>query len=127
MTLTLTNPTDDQLNAAFAEKVAGWTLRDEYWMTSPKRFAGRSWLCGNKWMCGESELPPFTTSADAVLPWLEKWNESWEVSYYNNVWNIAIEDRKGGMIYGWVKDKSFPRAAVIALLRAHGVVVEVGT
>lgn len=60
----LTNPTDDELNAAFAEKVAGW---DHF----------------------PAGYPRWTHSADAVLPWLEKaggfhisWNskQGYEVS-----------------------------------------------
>ena len=120
----LLNPTDDQLNAAFAERVAvlkvcdcgGWT----------HLIAGASMIRFKD--CKENccpSVPKYCSSADSVLPWLEKWNESWEVAYYSGTWNFAKERPKGdgSMMYGWVKDKSFPHAAVIALLRANGVEV----
>lgn len=125
----LIDPTDDQLNEAFAVNVAGWTdvryeegehvdldCRSVY----PWKGVRGTLPDGDRRM-----IPRFTESADAVLPWLEKWNEYWEATYYDGTWHFAKERPKGdGMIYGWVKDRSFPRAAVIALLRAHGVEVE---
>lgn len=102
----LTNPTDDELNAAFAENVAGyvlyrhameppmsslevpekWCYRDRHgtlYLGEPYRLhpaafdeIGLRW--GYMWA-----RPAFTRSMDAVLPWLEK-KEVFEVIYNNN-------------------------------------------
>lgn len=145
----LVNPTDDQLNAAFAEKVAGWRCYKE------KR--GGYELCislapgdGEPWQhwdpkeravrearytpvsCFEAieigffgrGLPQFTRSADAVLPWLEK-SGAWSAyRERDGAYEIELHDKhmpSGGNYFAF--DKSFSRAAVIALLRAHGVEV----
>lgn len=85
----------------------------------------------------------FTTSADAVLPWLEKqyietelkswwdspaqhFNESTRqgqrVFEPNGVWTVRVPAKTNA--YG--EDRSFAKAAVIALLRAHGVEITYG-
>lgn len=96
----------DALNAAFAEKVAGYTMH-----LSP----------GCEWR--RKEIPQFTRSADAVLPWLEK--HSWSAS--NLASGIQVNIHKpgdSGAIYIQnSRAPAFPHAAVIALLRAHGVEV----
>jgi hypothetical protein len=123
----LINPTDDELNAAFAEKVAGWKLNaagpsafgtnlNPYWEDEK----GRSQFDG----------PWFAYSADAVLPWLEKLGSSWHCSHvkeeargdYFEFYLGYIKDGKYPVFV--VHESSFPRAAVIALLRAHGVEIE---
>jgi hypothetical protein len=113
----LVNPTDDQLNAAFAEKVAGW-LRAER--------MGKEVLYdpeGGHVLIGDTRcMPSFTTSADAVLPWLAKTGR-WQCDY-------GRPHALGYRIYfpqnsdGEAASESFARTAVIALLRAHGVEVE---
>ncbi len=124
----LLNPTDDELNAAFAEKVAGWHLGDE----SKNEFSGYWYSSsGNVEKLGKDPMK-FTTSADAVLPWLEKmpqWaNES--VGYgpkatrhYCRVFHRPKQSDISDNLYLGKAD-TFPRAAVIALLLAHGVEVE---
>ena len=120
----LLNPTDDQLNAAFAEKVAGWKRLDcDLWdvgldISSPwcrKRSDG-IWI---------SNRTAWTESADAVLPWLEKHRVAPIAEYRPTVrapaftgWEIMLEHGCNG------RASTFPRAAVIALLRANGVEVE---
>jgi len=103
----LTKPTDAQLNAAFAEKVCGWRRlpMDQIVFEVPATGA-----CGTP--------PDFVNSADAVLPWLMKYH--WEVFNYVGENRIAVylEEQWDG------EAKTFPKAAVIALLRAHGVEVE---
>lgn len=103
------DPTDDELNAAFAEKVAG--MKPCGWTTAN---------------CGPSvthypSRSDFTTSADAVLPWLS--GHQWSATTAGDHSGIRVE------IDIWSKcveasDVSFPRAAVIALLRAHNVEIE---
>lgn len=117
----LTNPTDDTLSSVFAEKVAGWSINpangccyhsEKEWRLSP--------------LCGGWPKPAFTRSADAVLPWLEK--HTWRGCSYRSPsgshFNAQVE-----IVVNYDKqlsasDKSFAHAAVIALLRAHGVEVE---
>lgn len=108
----LTNPTDDQLNVAFAETVAGWTLvTNSLGRLQPKDKDGH-WI--QDW--------DFTQSADAVLPWLEKTDDP-DAAFRDGLWSVVFYVDKEN---NWVKgeDKSLPRAAVIALLRAHGVEIE---
>lgn len=120
----LVNPTDDELNAAFAEKVAGLSAADI-------RYLGGS-------LANPASGIKFTTSADAVLPWLEKWGP-WTVEHKLNepgykldLWKRIPWVPPG---YGHTEPPNcvavhfgcancFPRAAVIAMLWAHGVEVE---
>lgn len=141
----LIKPTDDELNACFAEKVAGWTYwksKHGHWhVTSPSGhvtvgdlYAKFDEETGEKlpevpwWK--DAELPDFTQSAAAVLPWLEKHVakiahrcSQWEVLIHMG-WsgNEQMPFAKSNDFEYW--DRSFPRACVIALLRAHGVGVE---
>lgn len=107
----LLNPTDQELNEAFATQVCGW------WKSESN--AGERMWNSEGWSTSR-DLPNFTQSADAVLPFL---GLDWMVN----------ADRKGfvGVQYMAATDKThyaqadtFPRAAVIALLRANGVEVE---
>jgi hypothetical protein len=111
------NPTDDQLDAAFAERVAGWWHADSHTETNPAWNTGDGWTFHN----GNGN---FTQSADAVLPWLEKAGR-WNVFRDDGFYEIELEDKPMPDDGNWFAfDKSFSRAAVIALLRAHGVEVE---
>lgn len=111
----LTNPTDDELNAAFAEKVAGYTMH-----LAP----------GCEWR--RKEIPHFTTSADAVLPWLEKfgwkgtssrWGATCMATVVVNDCECTGAEYSAQQSYSHTQSP-FPRAAVIALLRAHNVEIE---
>jgi len=128
----LTNPTDDQLNAAFAEKVAGWhnlkhgvygsgaPEREPSWHgTPPQRKAG---IWG---------IPRFTNSANDVLPWLEKWRMLRDVDRSVGInlaincarhWHVKLNDEQDDDYFA--SADTISRAAVIALLRAHGAEVE---
>lgn len=140
----LTNPTDAELNATFAEKVAGWRCfkekRGEYTLcvsiAPGESDPGKHWDKKKEAVemarytpipCVEAMkvgffgrgLPKFTQSADAILPHISKLKEV-GIHYLNGDWFVRC----------WSEDKncancdSFPRAAVIALLRANGVEVE---
>ncbi len=125
------NPTEDDLNAAFAEKVAGWknVFKGEHtgiFYGYPPIPTGVG--------CGDAPLPRFTQSTDAVMPWLAR-----HVTETGCLWSITVrpdglflvnqgyQDESGPMLDGGqgadVEDKSLPRAIVIALLRARGVVL----
>lgn len=113
----LTNPTDAELNAAFAEHVCGW-----------KRLQKTTQIVFEVPATGARGTPPgFTTSADAVLPWLEKaklWNTqgvSAEVCRKTRYITQVMDYERN---YHEDRDESFAKSAVIALLRAHGVEIE---
>lgn len=118
MSMKLTNPTDEQLNAAFAEQVCGWK-----WRTFPDGACPeiKHWrdVYGNIVSIHWPKYS-FTTSADAVLPWLEKrqWVRVELCAFGEPKWGISVMHGPIGMA------DTFPRAATIALLRAHGVEVE---
>lgn len=136
--MTLVNPTDDELNRAFAERVAGWKWRDE---------RGGAWFDKSddpdpmKWVRiigpngGDIALDGglrWVSSADAVIPWLQNMWLSVVISEVIAGWAVRIcyrgdqsFERPLGHCDSWALDPSFPRAAVIALLRAHGVEVEI--
>lgn len=128
----LTNPTDEQLNTAFAEKVAGWSMKK----TNPKDPVlgeeGEVFCApGDGW---NMNIPTFTQSADTVLPWLEKPDWMWcrkshtlkkhgDYGYFE-FWCYGPTKHQIGYHCCADEPGQFPRAAVIALLRAHGVEVE---
>lgn len=115
----------DALNAVFAEKVAGMKRTQN----CP---CGED--CGS-WKSADGTidfLPDFTRSADAVLPWLEK-------QHHWRSWHASRSDSGGvTVLYSFLATNdinelvksaqgyatTLPHAAVIALLRAHGVQVE---
>lgn len=108
---------DSELSRLVAEKVAG--------MYPPKD--DRSfWMAAN----GEIQLrglPPFATSADAVLPLLERcsqWNNEFvgydsdvNERHYCRVWVL----NGNGVDMLLAKAPTFARAACLALLKAAGV------
>lgn len=118
--MTLTNPTDDQLDAAFAGKVCGW-----------KRIAEATNVAFEVPETGARGTPPaFTRSFDAVLPWLEKWRDSGNgiaigatITSAGPGWRVDIIDVNGSTTITMFS-LSLPMAIVGALLRAHGVEVE---
>ena len=107
----LTNPTDEALNMAFAIDVA---------------------KCGPDHK--QYEGADYCNSAGAVLPWLEDCKGAscnFDAVYCNpGEWSVDCTNVESECDYPeWrtrnsARDTSFPRAAVIALLRAHGVEVE---
>lgn len=132
---TLTDPTNKQINAAVAELVAGWRL----W---PKIFHNQAWHRIPTWVappfaetenyrasCGQmlgAGPAPFATSANAVLPLLEKYGAI--ASRLPLAWSITLAEKTpdDGQIYSVkvlarAKAATFSLAASIALLRAHGV------
>ena len=122
----LFNPTDAELDAAFAEKVAGWKRTSRFDFSSVETYYPWFVPAANGSGSGfELAVTRFTRSFDAVLPWLEKtgrWNVFRDVS---GVYEIELEDNPMPDDGCWFAfNKSLPRAAVIALLRAHGVQVE---
>lgn len=113
----LVNPTDEELNAAFAEHVAEAFLPNDglFGFAGPWKFKG-----SREVLQGFDAIPRYTQSTDAVLPWLEK------CPY----WAVDGGPNKPWMVLagaGEAEADTFPRAAVIALLRANGVQVEFTT
>ena len=115
--------TDAELSEAFAVKVAGWVQMDcSLWDVGESRDSSCSKRSDGKWISNSTEH--FATSADAVLPWLEKHPD---VEIYRDDgrgWCIAImginrlSDRTESGIVAESWEPTFPRAACIALLRA---------
>jgi len=118
MTTKLNNPTDKELEEAFAEVVAGWTRvhlgGSDYVWKHPRPSDGELSIY---------PLEPFTTSFDAVLPWLDKTGR-WEADY---IADVGPNGQAYALRVRPQTDKSFAptlaRAAVLALLAAHGVEV----
>lgn len=112
------------LNTAFAEKVAGLSgLRQStrWEVTDPP--SPPVVLIGIDSGYNKVEVPNFCGSADAVLPWLEKsgaWAMDWCPIISNRDAAYKVWLRKRGIE---AIGPTLPRAAVIALLRAHGVTV----
>jgi hypothetical protein len=140
-TLNLKTASDAEINACFAEVVAGWKplwllTKDGYYYrpkaagyTSNRAEAGRfdkayaerdvSATRGEVQM--EQDAPPdYLNSADAVLPWLEKCRR-WKAERCapDGVW-LEVDAPRFGDAYA----PTFARAACIALLKAHGVSIE---
>lgn len=96
-----------ELNRLFAEKVCGWPLTD-----GVKR----------KLLLDETPFPNFTTSADAVLPWLEKSNYAIQITFCpsTDMWCVELIQRFTGTKSFQGKGETFPLAAVRARLKAKG-------
>lgn len=104
--------TDAELSETFAVKVAGWRKGVHF-----------GWKDSDGTTVWDYDLddygsPHFATSADAVLPRLEKSSELFEMYHDGTLWNFSNEDSKGRMRYGFAKAPTFPRAVCIAMLRA---------
>lgn len=127
----LTNPTDSELNRVFAEKVCGYNITHDV-ISGFTEIEGRTmnpiyFNIGEKWSIAASGFN-FVEDANAVLPWLEKMTEyelfhdSRALDHY--MCEVYWAKEGESVIHCFAMDSSFARAAVIALLRAHGVEVE---
>ena len=105
----LINPTDDELNAAFAVAVAGYVQREGGWEIPPMRAI---------W----TEPLDFTRSMNAVLPWLERTDWYAENLSHGRFGTVLVEINQPEKAIT-AEASSLPRACVIALLRANGVEV----
>lgn len=117
----LIDPTDDELNAAFAEKVAGWKRLD-CCLWDVGYDIGNPWCRKRSDGVWISNHAKWTRSADAVLPWLEK--RGYSIIYRGGMYDVRVYDDDGDNEAGRAYENCLPRAAVIALLRAHGIEVE---
>lgn len=119
----LLNPSDDQLNACFAEKVAGWINQG--------RAKGVPAL-SNRWVLPDRSLVEaplqFTNSADAVYPFLprDKFGDFFTIDGGFMGYRVCIRGETGHIKFEG-QSESGPKAIVLALLRAHGVEVEFTT
>lgn len=124
------NPTEYELNTKFALNVAGWNCEKEgveclSWYNENGAFMGGR-NDGQPW----SGIPKYCTSADLVLPWLEKryMETDWiggPIRHYTTAsgkqacWRVRLPGSCAE-----AEAETLPRAIVIALLRAHGIEVE---
>lgn len=113
----------DALDAAFAEKVAGWYLSRNGESLDYVCYRSEADYFAQP-LSGTWPLPKFTRSADAVLPWLERGlaeaRHTHDDRWSGRKWTVYVLN---GYSSGSGISHSFPHAAVIALLRAHGVEV----
>jgi hypothetical protein len=124
MTIDLKTATPEQISVAVAEYVAGYTRGPG--VTGP--FDGitkPTWIYPGA--CGPGntadQLPEYATSADAVLPLLEKAGGFW-CDFNGKQFEVQVGTNLArGYGYPWGIAKTLPLAACIALLRAHGVEV----
>lgn len=109
--MTLTDPTDIELNRAFAVNVLGWKSAcvDQNGNERGTQYQG--------------ENINWVGSADAVLPWLEK--RRWIKGDIDRDQDGSLYVETGGGVWDGC-DEPFPFAkqAVVALLRSRGVKVE---
>lgn len=125
----LINPNNDELNAAFAEKVCGWMWRQERgpaWYVQSDDPDPYKWIriCGPKG--GDIMLDGglrFATSADAVIPFLERQQEGYGVDFDTEArcYFVTLCSSDIDAVIGI--SHSFARAACIALLRSKGVTI----
>lgn len=110
----------DEVSAAVAEHVAGWS----YW-TFPEGACPhvKHWRRADATpVTIHSAEGQFARSADAVLPLLEKWSIATAL-YSSGEWTVS-DDHMDCLSDNMATDKSFPLAACLALLRAKGFDVE---
>lgn len=115
----LTNPTDGELNAAFAEKVVGMQPGEWLSIAQQPHEVRRNYIGPGYNYC---------RSMDAVLPWLKECPYQVEMLYCQTTcsWHCALTGRfLSKREYRSGPQETAPRACVIALLRAHGMEVEI--
>jgi hypothetical protein len=121
----LTNPTDKELEEAFAIHVAGWTkLNNGEWRSPAKtKRIEKTGICTD-----DLEYPPsYATNTNAILPLLE--THTWRGCSYRSrsgshfSARVEVVDHEFNLVVG-ESERSFPLAACVALLRAHGIEVE---
>jgi hypothetical protein len=108
----LSNMTDSELSGAFAVEVAGYVRLNEVWVEDPIRKIGF-----------DSSMLKFSTSMDAVLPWLAKrgWTEMSQSDMRNGKpsgecrWRVRLI-HLGQFVEAIAP--SLPRAACITLIMA---------
>lgn len=125
----LVDPSATLLLESFAEHVAKWKRADGGCPCGEE-------ACGS-WMLPDGTyeyIPDWLGSMNAVLPWLEKY--AWGVrscgmtgsthGYPHCMFWVIMDGQEyqGNVFHGDSITMSLPRAAVICLLRAHGVEVE---
>lgn len=106
---------DLELSIHFAREVALWSLNFEngYWIRPD----------GSEVLREDGDegpaFPIFATSADAVLPWLEKewWDANHRWTPLFRAFNVWIKESES-KVSGYGSSPSFARAACIALIRA---------
>lgn len=114
----LSELTGAELNEAFAVEVAGWK-RCRSPFQSKTDPSSRGW--DDPKCYGRQELPKWSISADAVMPWLEKF-DCVSISMNAGTWNVHIYTESGSgetfdmLVLGEADAPTFARAACIALI-----------
>lgn len=123
----LVNPADEELNFFFATEVCKW--KKTFKEPRPEWAACAIYGWVDERGADVPRQPWFTDSADAVLPWLEKTGMDAQITYSDTCcnWVVIMMQRFTGKKSFRGEGEQLPRAIVLALLRAHGVEVEVST
>ena len=102
---------DAELSAAVAEKVAGWRMVGKKRGLPP----------GNSGTYPNTGIPPYATSADAVLPLLpkERHKTFWICHAGYLGYRICIHSGETGNILAEAEAPTFARAACLALLACN--------
>jgi hypothetical protein len=108
----LNSLTDAELNEVFAVEVAGWTIPSgcTNYRINPD---GRKVFFNP--MEGDDPVPPFSTSADAVMKYINKFE--WDACGGNSDGLFRVAIYRGEEMFT-AMDFSFARAACIALIEA---------
>lgn len=118
----LTNPSDHQLNAAFAEHICGWKE-----VRPLKVYGEKHPFFGNNpehppHAIPRIQVPDFANCMDLVMPWLEK-HQWWAGQRPAQPVHVTICDKPDARDHFHGVEITFSRAAVIALLRESDVKV----
>ena len=104
---------DQALSEVFAVEVAGWSDFGEH---------SRAWGCRTGFPpLGEGCMgpcPPFATSADAVLPHLEKWHVE-SANLLTQGWLTIVKANAASREYQRGIAPTFARAVCLALIKTH--------
>lgn len=125
---TITNPTDNELNAAFAVNVASWNdVRHENGVdvdVPARTYIPYSGFRGTPPDGPRRMIFKWTESMDAVFPWLYR-QDGYRLTspHRGHTEHRAMVYHRDGYPYIVGSADTLPRACVLALLKAHGVEV----
>lgn len=120
-----TGCTDEELSAAVAQHVAGLTPDHFKFNYDGETTDHCCWRRDGKTI-GSGACPPFATSADCVLPLLEK-HHPWRADCggeYGYRLSISALNAEHVGTYSVAWGSTFARAACFCILRAAGVTIE---
>jgi hypothetical protein len=110
----------EELDEVVAVEIAGWSTSFEGQTLPPVN--GVQYFIppgASQWTSATPKLPPFSRSADAILPWLEKEGsfniDRTALADDDEVYRVSLRKKPAGDALG----STFPHAACLALIRAE--------